>query len=333
MNIIIPMAGMGKRMRPHTLTIPKPLIHVAGKPIVQHLIEEVASFSNDKIDEIAFIIGNFGDEVENNLLNIAKAMGAKGKIYYQTQPLGTAHALLCAADSLKGPVLIAFADTLFRSNTADIKEDCDGAIWVQKVDDPSAFGVVLSDNNGIIKDFVEKPSSPVSDLAIIGIYYFKNSEFLKHEMQYLVDNNVIKSGEYQLTDALQNMLRKNAKLTIQNVTEWLDCGNKNATVFANKRLLETMPKLAHLDDSLNLDNSVVVQPCFIGKNVILHNSVVGPYVSVGDNSVIKNSVITNSIIQQNANITNAVIDNSMIGSFVKYKGNKNELSIGDYSCI
>jgi len=333
MNIIIPMAGMGKRMRPHTLTIPKPLIHVAGKPIVQHLIEEVASFSNDKIDEIAFIIGNFGNEVENNLLNIAKAMGAKGKIYYQTQPLGTAHALLCAADSLKGPVLIAFADTLFRSNTADIKEDCDGAIWVQKVDDPSAFGVVLSDNNGIIKDFVEKPSSPVSDLAIIGIYYFKNSEFLKHEMQYLVDNNVIKSGEYQLTDALQNMLRKNAKLTIQNVTEWLDCGNKNATVFANKRLLETMPKLAHLDDSLNLDNSVVVQPCFIGKNVILHNSVVGPYVSVGDNSVIKNSVITNSIIQQNANITNAVIDNSMIGSFVKYKGNKNELSIGDYSCI
>ncbi len=327
------MAGMGKRMRPHTLTIPKPLIHVAGKPIVQHLIEEVASFSNDKIDEIAFIIGNFGDEVENNLLNIAKAMGVKGKIYYQTQPLGTAHALLCAADSLKGPVLIAFADTLFRSNTADIKEDCDGAIWVQKVDDPSAFGVVLSDNNGIIKDFVEKPSSPVSDLAIIGIYYFKNSEFLKHEMQYLVDNNVIKSGEYQLTDALQNMLRKNAKLTIQNVTEWLDCGNKNATVFANKRLLETMPKLAHLDDSLNLDNSVVVQPCFIGKNVILHNSVVGPYVSVGDNSVIKNSVITNSIIQQNANITNAVIDNSMIGSFVKYKGNKNELSIGDYSCI
>lgn len=327
------MAGMGKRMRPHTLTIPKPLIHVAGKPIVQHLIEEVASFSNDKIDEIAFIIGNFGNEVENNLLNIAKAMGAKGKIYYQTQPLGTAHALLCAADSLKGPVLIAFADTLFRSNTADIKEDCDGAIWVQKVDDPSAFGVVLSDNNGIIKDFVEKPSSPVSDLAIIGIYYFKNSEFLKHEMQYLVDNNVIKSGEYQLTDALQNMLRKNAKLTIQNVTEWLDCGNKNATVFANKRLLETMPKLAHLDDSLNLDNSVVVQPCFIGKNVILHNSVVGPYVSVGDNSVIKNSVITNSIIQQNANITNAVIDNSMIGSFVKYKGNKNELSIGDYSCI
>ena len=169
MKIIIPMAGMGKRMRPHTLTVPKPLIPVAGKPIVQHLMEDIISVCPEKVDEIAFVVGRFGSQVEKTLTDIAASLGAKGTIHYQDEPLGTAHAILCAHSSLKGKVVVAFADTLFKSN-AKIDSEKDGAIWVKQIEDPRQFGVVKVNSENIITDFVEKPAQFVSDLAIIGIY-------------------------------------------------------------------------------------------------------------------------------------------------------------------
>src|ERR1041385_7596592 len=201
MRIIIPMAGSGKRMRPHTLTIPKPLIPVAGKPIVQWLVEDITKVCKEKVTEIAFVIGDFGKEVETNLLKIAESEGAQGRIYYQDEALGTAHAILCAKESLSGKVVIAFADTLFRADFT-MDEDKDGVIWVSKIEDPRAFGVVKVNKENIITDFVEKPQTFVSDLAIIGIYYVKDGENLKKEMQHLIDNNIREKGEYQLTNAL-----------------------------------------------------------------------------------------------------------------------------------
>ena len=188
------MAGRGSRLRPHTLTIPKPLIPIAGKPIVHRLVEDIASVCNEKVDEIAFIIGDFGIEVENNLISIAESLGAKGSIYHQEQALGTAHAILCAKDSLKGNVVVAFADTLFK---ADFKLDntSDGIIWVKQIEDPSAFGVVKLNEKNEITDFVEKPESYVSNLAIIGIYYFKSVEQLCGELEFLIDNNIKDKGE------------------------------------------------------------------------------------------------------------------------------------------
>lgn len=162
MRIIVPMAGMGKRMRPHTLTVPKPLIPVAGKPIVQKLIEDIAKVCGEGIEEVAFVIGNFGKEVENNLIKIAENLGAKGSIYYQDKPLGTAHAIMCAKDSLDGNVVVVFADTLFKANFK-LDRSKDGIIWVQKIDDPSAFGVVKVNPDNIITDFVEKPATFVSE--------------------------------------------------------------------------------------------------------------------------------------------------------------------------
>jgi len=202
MKLIIPMAGRGTRLRPHTLTIPKPLIPIAGKPIVERLVEDLVSVCNEKVDEIAFIIGDFGKEVESQLIAIAERLGAKGTICVQEEKLGTAHAVLCAQDALQGNVIVAFADTLFR---ADFKLDSsqDGIVWVKQVDNPSAFGVVKYDSNDVITDFVEKPETFVSDLAIIGIYYFKDGENLRNELQYLIDNDIrIKGGEFGLTDAL-----------------------------------------------------------------------------------------------------------------------------------
>ncbi|NVN94466.1 MAG: nucleotidyltransferase [Bacteroidetes bacterium] len=332
MKIIIPMAGMGKRMRPHTLTIPKPLIPVAGKPIVQRLVEDIVKISQGKIDEIAFIIGDFGVEVESRLIAIAEKLGAKGTIYYQHEPLGTAHAILCAKESLDGKVIVAFADTLFKADFV-LDENQDGIIWVHEVDDPSAFGVVKTNENEFITDFIEKPKEFISNKAIIGIYYFKDGAYLKDELQYLIDKNIIKGNEYQLTDALQNMMKKGTHFSVGKVNEWLDCGNKDATVITNRRLLENSNGDKLVSDTAKITNSIINHPCYIGENVEITSSIIGPYVSIGENCIVSHSIITDTIVQTNSKIKNANIDNSMIGSFVEYKGDINELSIGDFTTI
>lgn len=235
MKIIVPMAGMGKRMRPHTLKVPKPLIPVAGKPIVQRLVEDIAGVCEERIEEIAFIIGvSFGKEVEKMLVGVAEGLGAKGTICYQEEALGTAHAIMCAEEALDGRTIIAFADTLFR---ADFKldGDADGIIWVQQIEDPRAFGVVKLNENNVITDFVEKPENFVSDLAIIGIYYVKDGAALKSELKYLIDNDIKDKGEYQLTNALEALKQKGTKFVPGQVKEWLDCGNYKATVYTKDR--------------------------------------------------------------------------------------------------
>jgi glucose-1-phosphate thymidylyltransferase len=333
MKLIIPMAGMGKRMRPHTLTVPKPLIHLAGKPIVQRLVEDIAAVVDEKIDEIAFVVGRFGGEVEENLLSIADSLGAKGKICYQDLPLGTAHAILCAEETLTGKVIVAFADTLFK---ADFKfdQENDGIIWVQKIQDPSAFGVVKVNAENVITDFVEKPKEFVSDLAIIGIYFFKDGDNLKKELQYLIDNNVQEKGEYQLTNALENMKSKGIKFSPGQISEWLDCGNKDATVYTNQRILEFKSKSEKLvNDSAVIENSVIVPPCYIGAGVKIINSVVGPYASIGVKTVIKNSIVSNSIIQAHSKINNSNLTNSMVGNNAELEGRILDLSIGDFNSI
>ena len=330
MKIIVPMAGRGSRLRPHTLTIPKPLIPVAGKPIVQWLVEDIVKVCGKKVDEIAFVIGDFGKEVEESLVKVAEGLGAKGSIYYQDEPLGTAHAILCAKDSLEGNCVVAFADTLFKADfTLDSSRD--GIIWVSQINDPSAFGVVKLNEENIITDFVEKPETFISDLAIIGIYYFNNGKYLRSELQYLLDNNIKDKGEFQLTNALENMKNKGTKFSPGKVEEWLDCGNKDATIYTNERVLEYNGNL--INDSVQIINSEVIPPCFIGANTIIKNAKIGPHVSLGSNTVVENSVINKTIIQNDSMITNAKLSNSMIGNHVNFDGKniQQEVSIGDFS--
>lgn len=335
MKIIVPMAGMGKRMRPHTLTVPKPLIPVAGKPIVQKIIEDLKDVCGEGIEEVAYIIHPaFGKEVEQKLIDVASKLGAKGTIHYQDKALGTAHAIMCAKEALDGNVLVVFADTLFKAGFK-LDRSKDGIIWVQQIEDPSQFGVVKLDAQGVITDFVEKPSEFVSDLAIIGIYYFKDGANLRKELQYLLDNDIKEKGEYQLTNALENMKAKGLKFEPGKVQEWLDCGNKNSTVYTNSRVLQHMSDdgVKMLDDSVQLQNAQVIQPSLIGKNVVIKNAIVGPYASVGDNCVIEKSVVENCIIQNNTKIKHAVINNAMLGSYVEYNGEQKDLSIGDYTTV
>ncbi|WP_299249581.1 sugar phosphate nucleotidyltransferase [uncultured Cytophaga sp.] len=332
MKIIIPMAGMGKRMRPHTLTVPKPLVPIAGKAIVHRLVEDIAKVCGEKIEEVAFIIGNFGKETEQRLIKIAESVGAKGTIYYQTEALGTAHAIYCAKESLGGKVVVAFADTLFKADfTLDTSKE--GIIWVQKVEDPKPFGVVKLNDKNEITDFVEKPEHFVSDLAIIGIYYFQDGENLKKELQYVIDNDIKDKGEYQLTSALENMKNKGIKFIPGKVTDWLDCGNKDSTVDTNSRYLDYIKDQKIVAASVKSVNSIIIQPSYVGENVELVNSIVGPYASIGNGTKITNTVISRSIVQENAVISNANITNSMFGNSAQYKGKALDLSVGDFNVI
>jgi glucose-1-phosphate thymidylyltransferase len=326
------MAGIGKRLRPHTLTTPKPLIEIAGKPIVEHLVYEIIDQLPEPVKNIGFIIGRFGDETENKLLKIAENAGAKGHIFYQDEALGTAHAILCAKPLLNGPAIVAFADTLFR---ADFKLDkhVDGVLWVEKVKDPSAFGVVKLNDKKEIVSFVEKPETFVSDLAMIGIYYFKQSEVLKTEMQYLIDNNIIKGGEYQLPDALRAMVEKGAVFIPGTVKEWLDCGNYSATINTNKQWLIYKKDENLIDDSVKLKNSIIVPPCYVGPNIEISNSVIGPFVTLGGKNKIENTILENSIVGLNTEISNKVISASMIGNNTTIKGTNENLSVGDFNEI
>jgi len=231
---------------------------------------------------------------------------------------------------LAGNIIVAFADTLFKT---DFKIDAtkDGVIWVNKIDDPSAFGVVKLDENNIITDFVEKPKDFVSDLAIIGIYYFNSGEKLKTEIEYLLDNKIIEKGEYQLTNALENLKQKGAKFVPGEVIEWLDCGNKDACIYTNQRVLEINKKTENFVFSKDFENTIIIEPCFIGENVEIKNSIIGPHVSLGNGTKISDSIVKNSIIQEKCEIKGRILENAMLGSFVILKENNEDLSLGDYS--
>ncbi len=336
MKIIVPMAGRGSRLRPHTLTVPKPLIPIAGKPIVQRLVEDIAQVLNEPIEEVAFIIGkDFGKEIENQLVKVAENLGAKPSIYVQDQPLGTGHAIMCAKESLEGSAVVAYADTLFKADF-NLDKDVDAVMWVKQVENPSAYGVVKLNEAGNITDLVEKPSEFVSDLAVIGIYYFKDVGVLKSELQNVLDENIIRGGEYQINDGIEKMKQKGAIFKPGKVDEWMDCGNKNVTVETNSRMLGFL----HQEQAEGLvsnnhtnENSEIIPPCFIGENVVLKNATVGPNVSIGNNTVVENSAIKNSLIQENSQIKNANLDEAMIGNHAKFDGKFTKISIGDYSVL
>ena len=329
------MAGRGSRLRPHTLTIPKPLIPIAGKPIVHRLVEDIAGVLNQPIDEVAFIIHeSFGKKVEEDLIAIAEKLGAKGTIYYQNEALGTGHAIMCAKDSLQGPAVIAYADTLIRANF-DLDTAADSVIWVKQVDKPEAFGVInLNEANEII-ELVEKPTEFVSDLAVIGIYYFKDVAVLKDELQLVIDNNIIHGGEYQINDGIKQMMAKGMKFVPGQVDEWMDCGNKEVTVDTNTRMLGFLHNDGEVlvASNVKLENSTIIPPCYIAEDVILINATVGPNVSLGKGCHIIDSTVKNSLIQTHSKIRNANLDNAMIGNHAIFDGKFTSISIGDYSVL
>ena len=338
MKIIVPMAGRGSRLRPHSLTVPKPLIPVAGQPIVHRLVKDIAKVLKQPIEEITFVLGDpawFGNDVVNSLKELAESLGAKASIYRQDQPLGTGHAIMCAKPSLSGPAVIAYADTLIRAEF-DLDPTADSVIWTKQVNNPEAYGVVKLNANQEIVELVEKPETFVSDQAVIGIYYFKDVAVLKGKLQEILDENIMNGGEYQINDGIKRMMAEGKVFKTGTVDEWMDCGNKAITIETNQRMLGFLKADGEeqlVASSSKLENSNIIEPCFIGENVVLKNATVGPFVSIGNNSVIENSTVKNSLIQTNTTIKNANLDNAMIGNHVKYDGDYTSISIGDYSIL
>ena len=331
------MAGRGSRLRPHTLTVPKPLIPIAGKPIVHRLVTDIAKVLDEPIDEIAFILGDpafFGDDVVKSLKELAAELNAKASIYRQDQPLGTGHAIMCASESLSGPAVIAYADTLIKADF-NLDKNADAVIWVKQVDQPEAYGVVKLNEKKEIVELIEKPKEFVSDLAVIGIYYFKNVEVLKEELQYVLEHNIIHGGEYQINDGIKRMMQSGKVFVTGEVAEWMDCGNKAVTVETNSRMLGFLQKENEvlINEDVIKDDSKIIAPCYIGKGVILNNAKIGPNVSIGDGCVIEDTTLKNSLIQTNTTIKNADLDNAMIGNNVYYDGKFKTISIGDYSVL
>ena len=335
MKIIVPMAGRGSRLRPHSLTVPKPLIPVAGMPIVHRLVRDIAALLDEPIKEIAFVLGDpafFGQEVVSALEALAHDLGAKPSIYRQLDPKGTGHAIMCAEPSLEGPAVVAYADTLIRASF-DLDKSADSVIWTKKVKDPQAYGVVALNDQGHITDLVEKPQEFVSDQAVIGVYYFKDIGALKTELQQVIEQGLTHGGEYQINDGIKAMMAQGMIFKTSTVDHWMDCGNKDITVETNTKMLGFMFEegSAMRGQNIVMEQTEIIEPCYIADGVVLRGCKIGPYVSIGPNTVVENAHIEQSIIQGDSKISNATLHQAMIGNHVVFDGNFTKVSLGDYT--
>lgn len=331
MKLIIPMAGRGTRVRPHSHTVPKPLLPVAGTMIIERIVETFARTLDRDIDEIVYVLGpDFGQEIKDQLAGMSERHNAKATFRVQYPALGTAHAVACANEDLEGKVIIAFADTIFDSDKKFDLDNADSVIWLKKVDDPSRFGVATYEGDKIT-GFVEKPKEFISDLAIIGVYYFKEGEELKKQINYIIDNDIKgPGGEYFLTDALDKMLKEGKVFKTATVDEWLDCGTLPAWLETTGLITEKEFKAA---DPNKFPGSKIIPPVFIAEGVKIENSTIGPKVSIEADTIIKNSMIENSIIRDHSTIEDVEIAGSTIGAFTSLKNVKGKVDVGDHSTL
>lgn len=323
MKLIIPMAGKGTRLRPHTHTTNKSLVHVAGKPLIAHILD---SLSDLKIDEAIFILDKEQPELVELIENNYKF---KGTYIQQKEQKGNGHAIFGAKKYATGDdVFIIFGDTLVEANLKKIdKDNEEGIIWTKKVDDPSSYGVVFEQDNKITR-LIEKPETPISDKAIIGMYYFNNSKKLFNALEHIIKNDIKSKGEYMLTDAIQIMIDKGDKFVSREVQRWVDTGTVPRLINTNKYLLEKSKQKTE-----PTKNSIIIKPVFIEKGAKIENSIIGPNVSIGKQAKINNAVISDTIVNKEAIISDAVLKQCVIGKNAKVKGNAKKLNIGDGSEI
>lgn len=331
MKLIIPMAGRGTRVRPHSHVTPKPLLNVCGKSMVERIVDMFMEVLPRPLDEGVFVLGpDFGPEVREALTRICKRHDMKAHFAIQEVAKGTAHAVSCAGDHLDGEGIVVFADTLFYMDPGVELSGADVVTWVKHVDDPSRFGVAVREGDRIVA-LVEKPQELISTEALIGIYYVRNLAKLRTAIDYLFEAGLTGvGGEYQLTDAFDRMLKEDAVFKTATVTAWLDCGTIKALYETTMEIL-SRERLPVPDASVK--ESVVIEPVFIAEGAIVERSVVGPNVSIEQGAVIKESVVRESIIFSDARVDNAHLEGSLIGSSATVSGSPTSINIGDHSSV
>ena len=335
MKLIIPMAGRGTRVRPHSHTVPKPLLPVAGTMIIERLVETFIRTMDRNIEEIVYILGpDFGNSIKEPLQEMSARHGAKCTFRVQEVALGTAHAVYCAQQDLEGEVIIAFADTLFDSKETFNVDGADSVIWLKKVEDPSRFGVAVYEGEQIT-GFVEKPTEFISDLAIIGVYYFKDGAKLKAELQYVLDNDIKgPGGEYFLTEALDRMIQDGKLFKTATVDEWLDCGTLPAWLETTGIIVEKEAQNSSEQiDAYAKQGTTIIPPVYLAKNVTLEGGTIGHNVSVEQGCVLKDTKISHSIVRDHAMLNRCTLAGSTIGAHTQVSDVHGEIHVGDHSII
>lgn len=309
-------------MRPHTYTKPKPLVSVAGKPVLGHILDKLTGLD---IEEIIFIVGYLGDQIRDY---VGANYAFPSRYIEQSELKGQAHAIYLAKEHIRGPVLIIFVDTIFETDLSVLEdEQAGGVIYVKEVEDPRRFGVVITEN-GWITRLVEKPSSPVSNLAVIGLYYVKDSHLLLDCIAELIQKDIKTQGEYFLADAFQLMIDRGARFRARTVEVWEDCGKPETVLHTNRYLLEHGGA-----QEIATENSVLIPPVYVENTAVIKDSVVGPYVSVAGGATIVRSILSDSIINECAHIEDANLRQSLIGKDAYVRGSAQRLNVGDSSQV
>jgi glucose-1-phosphate thymidylyltransferase len=328
MKVIIPLAGFGKRMRPHTWSKPKPLVNVAGKPVLGHILDKLADLDVD-VDELIFIVGWLGEQIEEYY----KASGYPYPARYveQRELLGQAHALWLARQHLAGPVLIIFVDTIFEANLSGLETSgLDGILYVREVQDPRRFGVAVIGDDGLVTRLVEKPATFDNRLAVVGVYYVHDSAWLLRAIEALIDRGLQTKGEFYLADAVNLMIEQDARFGMREVSVWEDCGTPQDVLQTNRYLLEHGRNNGLAGWAVH---SVVIPPVYIAPSARVEHSIVGPYVTIAENSVVLRSIIRDSIIDEGAYIDDTMLDRSLIGKDAVVRGRYRVLNVGDSSQV
>ncbi len=322
MKSVILLAGLGARLRPHTYSKPKPLVHVAGKPILGHILDSLAGLN---IEETIFVVGYLGDQIEKYVSEHYPRLRAR--YVEQAEMKGQAHAINLARDYIDQPVLIIFGDTIWETDfTRLARVKSDGLIYVKQVQDPRRFGVATL-KDGFVTKFVEKPTTPVSNLAVVGVYYFQNWRVILDSIEQLIARNIQLKGEYYLADAMQLMIGSGARLEVETIPVWEDCGTVEALLKTNRYLLD---KHSH---ARVITGSVVLPPVYISDAARVENSIVGPYVSISDDAVVEHSILRDCIISENSHIENRVMERSLVGKDARVSGTFQRMNVGDSSEI
>lgn len=332
MKLIVPMAGRGTRVRPHSHVTPKPLLKVKGKSIVERIVDTFARVLPEVPDEGVFVLGpDFGQDIRDQLTAICEERGMDAHFPVQREALGTAHAVGCAEEHLEGDGVVVFADTLFhREDEITIEEDADVVAFVREVDDPRRFGIAVRDGEQVTK-LIEKPDDPVSNEALIGIYYVNELADLKTEIDYLIENDMMGAGgEYQLTDAFDRLLQKGDVFRTASVDAWMDCGTIPALLETTGRILDR-----ESDDLRQgtVTDSVIHEPVYVGPDATIENAVVGPHVSVEAGATVENAVVRDSIVFAEASVENAVLTDSVVGRHAVVEQEIQSINVGDHSEI
>jgi glucose-1-phosphate thymidylyltransferase len=320
-NVIIPVAGLGTRLRPQTWSKPKPLVSVAGKPVLGHVLDRLTVLD---LNKVVFVTGYLGDQIEEY---VRGHYDFEAAFVEQRNQLGQSHAVIMAREEVTGPTMILFPDMLFEADLSQLASlSADGAIFSKEVDDPRRFGVLVTEN-GRIRELVEKPSEPISNLAVVGIYYFKDICQLFDAIDYQMQHNLQQGNEYYLAAALQHMIDNGANLTYLPVEVWEDCGKPEALLSTNRFLLNQR------SETPSFPGSVIVPPVVVDPSAKIKNSVIGPYASVGKDVAIQNSIVTDSIVDDGAQIETMLLRDSIVGRQALVRGDFMRMNVGDSSDI